>query len=156
MKFPNVKIQVSSVLPIEREVKRLMHGILEDYCERFNVLPMEDNVRVSICLVEYPEHTESQGLTAYDDVYKTILVQTRDPFLNNWESNPYTIERTISILCHELVHACQYLTGRTGMRIKELKATKGNEEEEYFFDPVEIEARVLESFYLTKFGHELI
>jgi hypothetical protein len=150
----NIKIYTASLTPFQKELKKLFLKILEDYCNRFKVEIKDGRYKVSICTVEYQNHTvmSEMGLTAYGED-NNILVQVRDPYMEGMESSPYVDLKFLEILCHELVHVCQFMTGRKGIKIKG-KLDK-SDEEEYFFDPQEIEARVLESFYTSRFAAKL-
>jgi hypothetical protein len=130
----------------------MFFNILEDYSIRYAAPITTKPFKVSICLVEYDEETNSEGLTVHCDGEDKLLIQLRDPFMNDWEPNPYMLSRFVGILCHEIVHACQHLTGRKGFKIPKLKFDKNIPEEAYFFDSMEVEARVLESPYAQLYG----
>jgi len=150
------KIQVSCLPACERGVKKLVFDILADYCERFSVLCLEGKFLINICFIEYGETSDKSGCTYFVEEQNKIHIQLRDPMLNDWESNPYTMNTFMNVLCHEIVHACQHLTGRNGFKIPQLTYDSEDEGEEYFFDPAEIEARVLADFYRDKFANKLL
>ena len=115
-KYSNIKVQVSCLPKVETKVKQLFFDCLTDYSERFNVPVTKEKTVVQICFIEYPDPMDfdahagvSHGLTVYDDNQRKILIQVRDPFLNDWESNFYVLQQFMAIVCHEFVHACQHL-----------------------------------------------
>ena len=146
-----VIVNVSAMEDIEFEVEEIFFAILEDYCKRFKVKPINKEIKVHICMVEYPDNTEAQGTTHYDTSQHKILVQMRNPFLSGWEANPFTIRMMLQIMCHEFVHCCQFITGREGLEIKDITKYAKTDRDSYFFDPAEMEARLLESFYAYQF-----
>jgi len=154
----NIKIKVATLHDCEKEVKKLFLNILADYCGRFNVGVPDKPVELIVCIIEYDKEAPTSGLTCYshDDEENKILIQVRDPFLSGWEGNGYTMDKFISVLCHEMVHACQKITGREGIKIPKLKYDKEDETEVYFFDPGEMEARLLEAPYTSLYGSTLL
>lgn len=151
-RYKNVKLTVVCLPNVEHLIKKMFFNILEDYSIRYAAPVTTKPFKVSICLVEYDEETNSEGLTVHCDGEDKLLIQLRDPFMNDWEPNPYMLSRFVGILCHEIVHACQHLTGRKGFKIPKLKFDKNIPEEAYFFDSMEVEARVLESPYAQLYG----
>jgi hypothetical protein len=152
----NIKVSVHCLPPAEKNIKKLFFLILEDYCKRFNVKVTDKKVNVSICLVEYSDITPGGGLTVYEEDGNKILIQMRDPWLNNWEDNGYMYSKFADIMCHEFVHACQNLTGRKGFKVKGLTYDKTSEREVYYFDPEEMEARMLEGPYSELYAQDLL
>lgn len=155
-KYKNIKVTVVCLPDAKRDIKKLFFNILDDYSTRFNVPVTDKKITVDIALVEYPEETESQGLTMFSEEECKMMIQVRDPFLNSWEDNPYTMCKFYDILCHEFVHAAQSLTGRKGFKVKGLVFNKDSPEESYFFDPEEMEARMLELPYTTLYAQKLL
>lgn len=160
----NIKLHVVCIPDMEDEIKKIFFNSLEDYCKRFNVKCTEDKVSINLCFMEYPDPYEydfkngtSHGVTIHDSNAKNrkIIVQVRDPFLNEWESNYYMMQQFLQVMCHEFVHVFQYLTGRNGIKIK-INYDKENNVEEYLFDPSEVEARLFEMVYLTLFCNKLL
>jgi len=155
----NIKVQVNSLLPIEKEVKKLFFDILNDYVERFNAKTVITDTKLAICLIEYNENSAEQGLACYPEDLEQlnrVLVQIRDPALNGWEGNPSVILFYVGTMCHEFVHVCQYLTGRKGFPIKGAKYNKKDPRDSYFFNPVEVEARAFEAIYTSLYGMKLV
>jgi len=148
----NIKLTVSCLPNCEAEIKTMFYKILEDYCKRFTVKVTERKLKLSICLVEYDAESQSEGLTTICDDEDKILIQLRDPFMNDWEPNPYTIAMFLTVLAHEMIHACQFITGRTGFKIPKFVWDKNDYREQYYFDPMEVEARVLEAPYAQLYG----
>ncbi len=163
-KFSNIKVQVSSLANHEKKVKKVFFDCLEDYINRFDAKLTEEKVNVSICFVEYPDPYDynmqfgtSHGMTVWcEQDSNKLLIQIRDPFLNNWEDNCYVLQQFFAIMCHEFVHACQHLTGRDNVKLPKVKYDKDNKEESYFFDPTEIEARMLEVPYFCMYCGPLL
>jgi hypothetical protein len=156
----NLKIQVSAIPPIEKDIKKLLLDILNDYCKRFNVTCTTNKTEIHISFINYEEYISS-GLATHAPDYNKIMVQIGDPFLTSVNSddfsvepNSYTLTTFICTICHELVHVCQYLTGRKGSALKG-NHNKDDPIEGYYFDPAEVEARALESFYRAKYGQKL-
>ncbi len=157
-----IKVQVSCLPNCESTVKKIFFEGLEDYCKRFNVKPLEESFKVHICFVEYPDPADynfeigtEQGLTIFDDTNNKILIQTRDPLLNDWDENYYTMFQFVCVMMHEFVHAYQHITNRAGIRVKIIH-DKTSDKEKYFFDPAEMEARMLELPYFSLYGSKLI
>lgn len=152
----NIKVIVACLPNCESAIRKVFFQILHDYCKRFNVTCTDKKMTVNICFVEYNENIGEAGATIHAAEYNKIHVQLRDPFLNGWEDNQYTLGTFINVLCHELVHACQHLTGRKGFKVPGAKYDKKNPNEAYHFDPYEVEARCLADFYSSKYGNDLI
>jgi len=152
----NIKVNVACIPQAEKEIKQLISNVVTDYSKRFNAPITDDKIQIHICLVEYDEKTESQGLTTMSDDCGRILIQVRDPFLNNWESNMYMTSYFLSVLCHEFVHAAQFLCKRKGFVVKGLTYDKKDDFELYCFEPMEMEARMLEYFYAEKYGVKIL
>jgi hypothetical protein len=153
--YKNIKVQVACLPNCEKQIKGMFLNILADYSKRFNAPVTTEKFQISICLVEYDEESNSEGLTIRVETENKILIQLRDPFMNDWEGNPYMVSRFVGILCHEMVHACQHLTGRKGFKIPKITYDKASEQECYYFDPMEVEARVFESPYAELYGKVL-
>jgi hypothetical protein len=148
-------------------IKTLLQLILIDYCKRFNTKVIRKQNKVSIALVNYSsdELMGEIGIT-YQIENNQILVQVHDPYLDGLDTeHPYVNHIFINTLCHELVHVCQYLTQRgkhlehtciaseEGMLYMNVDST---DTEAYYFDPCEIEARLLADFYMNSFAIPLI
>jgi len=152
----NLKVIVACLPNCEKEVRKVFFSILNDYCERFGVECTKEKITVNICFVEYNETVGDAGVTINAEVYDKIHIQLRDPFLNGWEDNQYTLGTFVNVLCHEIIHACQHLTGRKGFKIPKMKYNKDDPNEAYHFDSWEVEARCLADFYSSKYGNDLI
>jgi hypothetical protein len=152
-----IKVKVSSMHKIDKEVAKLFRNILKDYMVRFDVLERGDIKEVYFCFVDLPE-TGHDGTAIYEDVGERIVVQIRDPAIsdNTGEPSKYAIAKMVQTLCHEIVHVCQRITGRKGFSIPKAKINKSSKDEVYFFDPLEVEARVLEQFYTYTYGSKLL
>jgi len=107
-------------------------------------------------MVEYNDDDPKAGVTIHSEEVNKIHVQVRDPYLNDWEDNPYVNSTFISVLCHELIHVCQTLTCRKGFKVKGASFDKSNPLEAYYFDPEEVEARCLAEFSGNLYGNNLI
>ena len=162
-KFSNISVHVSCIPDAEKEVKRVFFDCLEDYCTRFKVEPTKEKVKINILFVEYPDPYEydmesgtSHGLTVWQEDSNKILIQVRDPFLNDWEPNFYVMQQFLCIMCHEFVHACQHLTGRDNIKAPKIPRNADTEMEKYFFNPTELEARMLEVPYMCMYCGPLL
>jgi hypothetical protein len=152
----NIRVTVACVPPAENEIRELFFDCLNDYSKRFKVPITDKKFVIHICLVEYGENQGEQGLTIYNDVDSRILIQLRDPLLNDWGTSHYVMDKFINILCHEIVHACQYLCNRKIPKFNKLDYDKKDLREQYFFDPSEMEARMLEAPYTAFYGEKLV
>jgi hypothetical protein len=91
-----------------------------------------------------------------------ILMQIRDPSLSyqsEYECETehfYVVLKFVETICHEMVHTMQHLTGRDGSDMPDIQHNPKSDQEAYYFDKTEIEARILESFYAAKFGDGLL
>jgi hypothetical protein len=152
----NIRVTVACLPDSENEVRQLFFDCLNDYSKRFKVPITDKKFVVHICLIEYEESNIEQGLTIYNEADKRILIQLRDPLLNDWGTSHYVMDKFINILCHEIVHACQYLCNRKIPKFNKLDYDKKDLREQYFFDPSEMEARMLEAPYTCFYGDKLV
>lgn len=152
----NIKLNVVCLPSCEALIKKIFYEILVDYCERFSVLPTEKKVSVSICMISYPDDASCGGSTIISGGGDKIIVQMRDTYLNDWEDNQYTLHQFANTLCHEFVHVCQHLTGRSGFKIPKVTFDKKDPREVYYFDSYEVEARALADLYVEKYANKLI
>lgn len=158
-RFPNVRIEIACLPAAEKNVALVFFNILEDYCKRFNVKVTDEPYKISVACVEYADEDTDMGVTIHGnmvDIEGRILVQIRDPYLSEWENNYFTRQLFLYIMCHEFVHVCQHLTGRDGFKIPKCTYDKESTRESYFFDPCEVEARVLEHPYTTMYADKLL
>lgn len=155
-KKSKLKVTVHAAVDWSREIKSFFYMILEDYCIRFATSVIDEKRHVQICIIEYDESSASHGVTIQVEDSGKILVQVRDPFLNDWEPNVFTMQYFVSVMAHEFVHVCQYLTQREGLVLPELAYNKEDEAEQYYFDPMEVEARLLQDFYMYTYGQGLL
>jgi hypothetical protein len=154
----NVGFKLVSAAKVELEVEQLLANILADYCKRFKVkVDRKKKFQVEVAMVNIPGYAELGCAFELDD--GRILVQIKDPYLEEGikEDNlhPYTNAKYIEVMCHEFVHVCQGLTNRRTLEL-EVKHNKKDDLEGYYFDPSEMEARLLESFYANKFAYPLL
>jgi len=153
--FPGITVEVLCLPDCDREIGKLFFDCLEDYVERFNRPIQYSSFKIQICAIEYPIGAE-MGITMFNEQDDRILIQVKDPFVSECEYSDWAMEKFICVLCHEIVHACQHLTGSTGIKIPKYKNDMDSIHDEYFFDPIEIEARILESVYATYYGQILL
>jgi hypothetical protein len=161
--FKNIKVEVSCIPDLEKQIKQVFFDCLKDYSERFKAPVTTEKVKIQICFIEYPDPYDydletgtSNGLTVWQEGSNKILIQVRDPFLNDWENNFYVMQQFLAIMCHEFVHACQHLTGRDDIKLPKVPHDKKNDKESYFFSPTEIEARMLEVPYMCMYCGPLL
>jgi len=136
-------------------MKRLFKNILNDYCKRFNVQVTSDPILAIFSGVGEMSDRGFSGVTFEGN--RRYLVSVYDPSLDQ-ESDPsehrYVSWSFVTSLCHEMVHILQSITKRFP-KIDGFEPTSEDPEENYFFDPFEIEARILEGYYADMFGQEL-
>src|SRR5690606_32939556 len=155
------KVEVTFLNPkVNKYIKGLFFDILEDYCERFKVEPQEG---FSIAFVAVgSDITSGNTLSGATMTYlqrKRIYVQVRDPLISDvlgeQEITASVLEQFKLTLCHEMVHVCQFLTGRK-LRRSIPFLDKDDPQEQYFFDPMEVEARILEHPYSALYAKKHI
>jgi len=148
-----VSVSVTMLAPGEHQIELLFRLVLDDYLKRFD-LEIKEKYHVGITIIDWSKDdlpSTPHGITIEGEGNR-ILVQVSDPYMDeNLEANFYSDIKFMEILCHEMVHACQYITKRMGLRTR-IKYDKKSEEEKYFFDPMEIEARLFEAVYASKFA----
>lgn len=150
---PKIKVYVNGIVDIEDEINEIFEGVLNDYCNRFKVKVRKDreNSRVMLSLIQGGSgEGDLDGLCAFDKLNKVnnIAMQVRCIILENMEPNDFVMQQWLEIVAHEMVHACQTLTGR---EMKPIEQTSlGVPTEDYYFDPDEVEARILQSFYANR------
>ncbi len=158
MKYKNIKVNSCGVIDRQRQTSKLFHNILEDYCLRFKLEPLSHKVDVDVAYADFEFINEYDGLTVVDeyaDKLDHIFIQVRDPQLDGIEISKPIIRSFNQTICHEFVHACQHLTKRKGMKVKGIM-DKTSSKEQYCFDPVEVEARVLQDLYVELYVKELL
>ena len=150
-----IAISIHSILDLEEDLQSFFQAILNDYCKRYKVKVKGGDYSINITFVEAsPIH--GHGVTIKRDNCNKILVQVRDPYLSGWEPNAYTMYHFINVVAHEMVHVCQYLTGRQGMIADQGKRQGSKKVENYFFDPDEVEARLLQDLYVCLYGQKFL
>jgi len=151
----NITFSFVGAAEIDLEVYDLFNLMLKDYCKRFNVKVSKEPWHVGVAFVNLNGY-EEPGCTMLVE-NNTILVQVKDPFLDDQlpGNYPFTNAKYIEIICHEFVHVCQTLTGRKGLDLT-VKHNKKDKLEKYYFDPEEMEARLLESFYANLIAYPLL
>ena len=148
----NIKLSLSFLHNTDRLIRTLFTNILWDYCERFDTEPTEEKVVVVVAGIS---DTDGGFIGVTYEGNNRYAVHVYDPCLDQEEetisSHRLVVWSFVTALCHEFVHVAQLLTGR---KPEPNSFVKDNEdpEEQYFFDPFEVEARILEGFYATKFG----
>ena len=152
-KPPEFKIQVNALIELDVEISLLFNAILQDYCERFNTKIADErkNCKIMLSLIQGGnDPADMDGLCAFEPVVRlnTIAIQVRCLLLENVDPSDYAIQHWLEILTHEFVHVCQCLTQRTMKPIEQTLLSLPNEE--YYFDPDEVEARILQAYYANK------
>jgi hypothetical protein len=144
-----IKIQVNSLHISASKIKTALLDTIADYCSRFNLFPLEEDYTILISLLAQDDDDSTSGLVVSTDGPDPTkyLVQIRDPWLGDWEDNPYTTQQFLEVVSHAFIHVCQAMTGRKGIPMNRKYYDIENKREAYFFSPHEIEARALESFY---------
>lgn len=147
MKKANIKITVATHLKCAAAIKKLFHKILVDYTLRFKVKVQPGNWQINVVTTGYEPEDGSEGvMTSQDNV---IIIQLNDPYMTEVPHNKSLSYAFVVAMCHEFVHACQQMTGRTGLKLESWKMNDPDDKdiEDYFFDPEEIEARILDEMY---------
>jgi len=164
----NITVSIAFLEPVEEELQELLALIVKDYCRRFKAKITKNKVHISIAGIENsragPGTPIGMTIANYDNAGKEvnrILVQIRDPYLDDDVSSKhiYILFCFLQVICHEFVHVAQHLTGRLNGKTNNfdfIKYTKKRRDERYFFDPDEIEARLLETFYAYRYAFDLL
>ena len=153
-RFPNIKVRVVNLGGNQSYTKKLFDDILSDYVCRKGVEISQEIFKIDIVLSLMPG--ENTGICVWGHDVNEILIQVAAPWLDeDFEEDAYGNELVMrhffNTLCHEFVHAAQKLTDNKGTQAKGFTYDPTDKTEEYYFDPLEIEARFLADFYLTKF-----
>lgn len=151
MAQPTVRVRVTTTFGKERDYKELFRRIVLDYCKRFKVKVTKGPWDVTIVIADYQGKDDATGQTTVLSDENKIIVQIREPYQDAATPNNDTLNHTfLTLVCHEFVHCCQALTGRQGIRARVL--LEGDEDTDnfasYFFDPEEIEARIMDEYYV--------
>jgi len=150
----NIKVTTAFISKIDAKVKRLFRYILADYRHRFKIKYINTPMSVVIMGID-PENSPSGYLGVTIEGDERMLVQIEDHRIRDEDEKTHFWVETkfIENLCHELVHVCQNLTDpECKRRWCYIAHNKKDEEEAYFFNRFEIEARILEQFYRDKYG----
>lgn len=169
-KLPNnITVEVVSAHRWTNVMVNLLALILHDYKKRFNTRILRKKFHVSIALVNYANDPLSGeiGCTTLLDDGSHIFVQVHDPYLAGEleEEHSYVNCTFLNTIAHELVHVCQHLTHRDESLTSEafeeeqgmLKMnTLPGDLDKYYFDPIEVEARMLADYYTNLFAVPLL
>jgi len=153
----NIRVTTAFLSDIDVAVKELFVHILCDYVHRLNLKLTKKKVNIGFCGIEMSKDKETMtGLTICTE--ERILVQVGDPYIDaDFTDHYYIATMFVVTLCHEMVHVCQHLTREDNTKKPiTLPHDSQIDQEKYFFDPEEVEARILESFYAHRFAHSLI
>ena len=151
----NITLNVVTIAPIEEAIRNTFIDILKDYTSRSGKKLTKKKVTVGIAFIEDSAEGMDGTLGTSFDGDNRIMVQVRDPYMDEDapEENDYTTLMLLSVLSHELVHVCQYLTNSPGIPHK-IKYNKKDPFESYFFGERELEARILEPLYVQKYAYK--
>lgn len=160
----NIKLSTAFFRPIDKLVRDMFLDVFEDYCERFDAVVTEEQVKIVIAGNGWNGVTfEAEGMTTATVTGDRIFTEVQDPYQVTRDPTPldkYIRMRFVEALAHEMVHVMQELTGRADKNTRGAIRTlgKGSHEsvEEYYFSRVEEEARLMEDFYANVFGSKLI
>ncbi len=150
--LPLPQVECAFLLNISHIVEEMLYNIVADYCRRFNVSITDEYDRIVFCGYDSFIHGDKGQTTM--GANGTIHVQILDPWLLELEANPLVCQMFATIMAHEMVHVAQALTGREGLKLR-IPYDKNDANEEYFFDPAEMEAYLLENLYMSKYGTHL-
>jgi len=99
-------------------------------------------------IADYQGEDGATGVTSILAEENKIIVQVREPYGDDDLPNTEVLNHTfLVVLCHEFTHCCQALTGRQGVKAK-LMMEGDPDYAGYYFDPEEIEARIMDEFYV--------
>jgi hypothetical protein len=160
LRLPNkITISTAFLAPIDKLVKDLFIGIYHDYHKRFKLKVKNKKIHVAVCGIEEGTTKDHNQLGITISTDDRILIQVRDPSLEDSPENLthcYVTVKFTEVLCHEMTHAMQTITGRKPKEFGKIRHKKNNTGESYFFDQYEVEARILESFYASTLGTQLM
>lgn len=152
MSQPNVRIRVTTTCGKEKDYKELFRRITLDYCKRFKVKVQKGPWDISIIIADYQGDDGATGVTTYLIEDKKIIIQVKEPYdlAMEFPNNEILNHTFLVVLCHEFTHACQALTDRLGIRAKVLMENDEDKDNyaDYYFDPEEIEARIMDEYYI--------
>jgi len=141
-----LKLSVHSLGDNEDMIKTLFRLIIEDYCKRYEVINKYPKARINISFIIGSGNESSDGSCSWAASEELMYIQLWDPVLSGHEETKYVSVKMIETICHEFTHAAQFLTER------KTPSTKGYKGKNYMFNPNEVEARVMESYFASKFG----
>ncbi len=151
-------ITCSSIHAHDARIVKACYSILADYLRRFNLDIVKDKASVKIVFVATPDkdNTRLVGRTTYgtNKDGPSIYIEIKDPVLNDLEINEFAEDAISKTVAHEMIHACQFLTGRYGIRPR-IPHDNQDSFESYYFKPNEMEARLLEDFYVAKYMQDI-
>jgi hypothetical protein len=157
-----LKLSVHSLGDNEDMIKTLFRLIIEDYCKRYEVINKYPKARINISFIIGSGNESSDGSCSWAASEELMYIQLWDPVLSGHEETKYVSVKMIETICHEFTHAAQFLTER---KTPSTKGYKGKNSglvnpsydgsawnDDYMFNPNEVEARVMESYFASKFG----
>jgi hypothetical protein len=152
MAAATTRVRVTTTFGKEKDYKELFRRIVLDYCKRFKVKVTKGAWDISIVIADYQGEDGSTGMTSILPDENKIVVQIQAPYFGtDIPSNPILNHTFMVVLCHEFVHCCQAMTGREGIRARVFMDEDLDDElnyAAYYFDPEEIEARILDEYYV--------
>jgi hypothetical protein len=155
----NITVSTAVLGKIDNELKTLFGLIYTDYVKRFKVKPIPGKRHVAISGVE-PNATCLEGHSGVTIIMEDrVLIQVEDPYMEFEDELPthnFIAVKFIETLCHEMVHGVQAITEQKGRRRPRIPHNAKDGVEAYYFDPDEVEARYLESYYAAMFGGPLL
>lgn len=157
----NIKISIAFHTKIEKKIKLLFRYIFTDYFSRLGLLPVDTPTHIAIAGIDPSTNPNPQmGVTINGT--ERILMQVEDPFLDIEEGKENEVHIYVKLkflenVCHEMVHVCQMLVADEDCKPKwhYISHNRKDEEEAYFFDKAEIQARIFEVFYSHKYAMPL-
>jgi len=157
-----LKISVHAMSSIEDDLKLYFRLILEDYCKRHEVENKYPKAKINISLIVADSNPKIDSCSWSSEV-EMMQMQFWDVIASFQGTEMYSQTKFFEVITHEFVHACQYLTERrlpttkgysgknNGLYVSSYH-TAGNNDR-YMFDKHEVEARLMEMVYYTKFGY---
>jgi hypothetical protein len=157
-----LRISVHCLSDMEEDVKLFFRLVLEDYCKRYEVTNKYPKARINISFIVSPQFTQIDSCS-WSDEEELMQIQFWDVLASTHTEDMYAQTKFFEIISHEFTHACQFLTERklpttkmfrgknSGLYVTSYDTAANNDD--YMFAPHEVEARVMEMHYFTKFGY---
>jgi len=157
-----LKLSVHTMTSIDEDLKLYFKLIVEDYCKRHGVTNKYPKAKINISFIISDSKPEIDSCS-WSATEERMQIQFWDIIASHGVTDIYALTKFFEIITHEFVHACQYLTERKlpstkgysgkndGLYVSSYNKATNNDA--YMFAPYEVEARLMEMVYYTKFGY---